>query len=191
MSGSASTRILSGKPPRAMWSAPMLLGLYRIRPSHRFHPDHLVNAGELLWRHLDGFLIVPGTLRRLPRLVALRRGLGDSAMKLPDSANSPTEAAFFLAGAEHWLRPADQLDYMIRRRVIPTAFEFRLSFPPTPLRIPRENNGLLREVLAAIGRRLRAEYDVAQPMPARLVELLQQLERPSESERIAGHSSAL
>src|SRR5262245_46279589 len=31
MSGSASTRILSGKPPRAMWSAAMLLGLYRIR----------------------------------------------------------------------------------------------------------------------------------------------------------------
>src|SRR6266700_1448582 len=29
---SASTRILSGKPPRAMWSAAVLLGLYRIRP---------------------------------------------------------------------------------------------------------------------------------------------------------------
>src|SRR5436189_2542542 len=30
---SASTRILSGKPPRAMWSAAVLLGLYRIRGS--------------------------------------------------------------------------------------------------------------------------------------------------------------
>src|SRR5438034_39460 len=30
---SASTRILSGKPPRAMWSAAVLLGLYRIRSS--------------------------------------------------------------------------------------------------------------------------------------------------------------
>ena len=30
-SGSASTRILPGKPPRAMWSAGMLLGLYCIR----------------------------------------------------------------------------------------------------------------------------------------------------------------
>src|SRR5262249_32278464 len=30
---SASTRILSGKPPRAMWSAAVLLGLYRIRAS--------------------------------------------------------------------------------------------------------------------------------------------------------------
>src|SRR5262249_42806874 len=33
MSGSTSTRILSGKPPRAMWSAAVLLGLYRIRSS--------------------------------------------------------------------------------------------------------------------------------------------------------------
>ena len=30
---SASTRILSGKPPRAMWRAAVLLGLYRIRAS--------------------------------------------------------------------------------------------------------------------------------------------------------------
>jgi hypothetical protein len=30
---SASTRIFSGKPPRAMWSAAMLLGLYRMRSS--------------------------------------------------------------------------------------------------------------------------------------------------------------
>jgi hypothetical protein len=30
---SASTRILSGKPPRAIWSAAVLLGLYRIRAS--------------------------------------------------------------------------------------------------------------------------------------------------------------
>src|SRR5262249_10848640 len=33
MPGSTSTRILSGKPPRAMWSAAGLLGLYRIRSS--------------------------------------------------------------------------------------------------------------------------------------------------------------
>jgi hypothetical protein len=30
ISGSTSTLILPGKPPRAMWSAAMLLGLYRI-----------------------------------------------------------------------------------------------------------------------------------------------------------------
>src|SRR5262245_51885292 len=30
MLGSTSTRILSGKPPRATWSAAMLLGLYRM-----------------------------------------------------------------------------------------------------------------------------------------------------------------
>src|SRR5262249_40954918 len=34
MPGSVSTRILSGKPPRATWSAPMLLGLYRTMASH-------------------------------------------------------------------------------------------------------------------------------------------------------------
>jgi hypothetical protein len=33
---STSTRILSGKPPRAMWSAAVLLGLYRIRVFARY-----------------------------------------------------------------------------------------------------------------------------------------------------------
>src|SRR5262249_42373535 len=61
MSRSASTRILSGKPPRAMWSAATLLGLYRIRvlpdgpiplwyclkqSTTSFSLDHLVGAGE-------------------------------------------------------------------------------------------------------------------------------------------------
>jgi hypothetical protein len=32
---STSTRILSGKPPRAMWSAAMPLGLYRMTPPAR------------------------------------------------------------------------------------------------------------------------------------------------------------
>jgi hypothetical protein len=40
LSGSASTRILSGKPPRAMWSAGMFLGLYCIgAPSLFVMPD--------------------------------------------------------------------------------------------------------------------------------------------------------
>src|SRR5262249_17440213 len=34
MPGSACTRILSGKPPRAIWSAATLLGLYFIRLPH-------------------------------------------------------------------------------------------------------------------------------------------------------------
>ena len=36
MPASASTRILPGKPPRAMWSAGMFLGLYRIRVTSLF-----------------------------------------------------------------------------------------------------------------------------------------------------------
>ena len=39
MSGSASTRILAGKPPRAMCSAGMLLGLYRIWAPSPFVQD--------------------------------------------------------------------------------------------------------------------------------------------------------
>jgi hypothetical protein len=39
------------------------------------------------------------------------------------------------------------------------------------------SNGLLSEVQAAIGRYLRADYDLAQPIPDRLVDLLRQLEQ--------------
>ena len=42
-------------------------------------------------------------------------------------------------------------------------------------------NGLFNEVLAAIGRSLRAEYDLTEPIPARLADLLRQL-GPDESE---------
>ncbi len=81
--------------------------------------------------------------------------------------------------AERGLHPADQLDYLIRRCVIPVPFETR----PLPRRHSREvrrstgNSGLLREVQAAIGKYLRAEYDLAQPIPTRLVDLLRQLEQ--------------
>src|SRR5262245_29719517 len=68
MSRSTSTRILSGKPPRAMWSAATLLGLYRMRvlpdgpiplwyclkqSTTSFSFDHLVGVGEQLRRHLE------------------------------------------------------------------------------------------------------------------------------------------
>ena len=39
----------------------------------------------------------------------------------------------------------------------------------------------INEVLAAIGRSLRAEYDLTEPIPARLADLLRQL-GPDESE---------
>ena len=100
-----------------------------------------------------------------------------------------------LALAERGLQPADQLDYLIRRWVIPVYFEASRSVASTPLfrwSLPRKHsasrstphreastwsNGLLSEVQAAIGRYLRAEYDLAQPIPARLVDLLRQLEQ--------------
>ncbi|SRR5712691_10922673 len=86
--------------------------------------------------------------------------------------------------AERGLHPADQLDYLIRRCVIPIPFETR-SLPRSHSREVRRstqhrdasigNSGLLHEVQAAIGVYLRAEYDLAQPIPARLVDLLRQL----------------
>ena len=62
MSVSSSTRILSGKPPRAMWSAAMLLGLYRMSaPSYQ-----QLNAGNSLQHlHLVGERLAK-RLRRIP-----------------------------------------------------------------------------------------------------------------------------
>ena len=45
---------------------------------------------------------------------------------------------------------------------------------------------LLTEIQAAIGRCLRAEYDTAQSIPARLADLLRQLEQEDgQSEQVA------
>ena len=72
-----------------------------------------------------------------------------------------------LERVERGLRAADQLDYMIRRTVIPSARE--------PLRgvnrwvraerLDGERRARSREVQEAIGRCLRAQYDLAQPTP--------------------------
>ena len=107
-------------------------------------------------------------------------------------ANMSADEAHLLDGAELWLRPADQLDYAIRRCVFPVS-----SFLETPSRsaiglTPHgeasvRSNVRLSEFQAAVGRYLRAQYDdLAQPIPARLVELLRQLEqRNSGSEGAA------
>jgi hypothetical protein len=41
------------------------------------------------------------------------------------------------------------------------------------------SNGLFNEVQAAIGRYLREEYDLIEPIPARLADLLRQLDQLS------------
>lgn len=82
------------------------------------------------------------------------------------------EKAYLLALVERWLRPADQLDHLIRQWVIPVPVS-RSGAPPSvsrrflPLKHPRrvaasdkdasiQGNAPLSEVQAAIGRHLRA-----------------------------------
>jgi len=102
-------------------------------------------------------------------------------MEPADRANLPAKAASLLALTDRVLRPADQLDYLIRRNLIPTPHEFRRSFTPAQLR---------REVQAAIGQKLRVGYDLGQRLPVRLVDLLRQLEGPSGPEAIAQQGSS-
>ena len=103
----------------------------------------------------------------------------NQAIKQAHAANVP--AGRFLTWPERCLRPADRLDHAIRRWVI--------QVPPVvnqPVAATRgatqsasrsRSKALLTEIQAAVGRCLRAEYDTAQPMPARLVDLLRQLEQ--------------
>jgi hypothetical protein len=96
-----------------------------------------------------------------------------------------------LAYPERWLRPADRLDLAIRRWATPMPPKVNQSVAAT-----RAVSGStarrdvstrdFAEVQAAIGRYLRAEYDLAQPIPARLVDLVRQLEqRNRQSEHVA------
>jgi hypothetical protein len=101
-------------------------------------------------------------------------------------------AARVLAYPEPWFRPADRLDLAIRRWIIPPEVHQLVaatrrgesrSMPPRDLSMRN-----FTEIHAAIGRYLRAQYDdlAQQPIPARLVDLLQQLEqRDGHSEQIA------
>jgi hypothetical protein len=52
-------------------------------------------------------------------------------VKLARRRNMAAKARL-LALPERWLRPADQLDRMIRRRVIPVLFGANLSIAPNP-----------------------------------------------------------
>ena len=98
-------------------------------------------------------------------------------------ANISADEAHSLDRAERWLRPADQLDYTIRRWVIPVLSSLEAPAPgviePTShSEASKRSNVRLSEFQAAIGRDLRAQYDdLAQPIPVRLVTLLGQLEQ--------------
>ena len=87
-----------------------------------------------------------------------------------------------LAVAERWLRRADQLDYVVRRRLIPIPFgEGTRSMPHKEASIRR--SGLSSDIQDAIGQRLRAEYAIERSMPARITNLLREFEQQS-SQRI-------
>jgi hypothetical protein len=104
-----------------------------------------------------------------------------------------TPAAPLIAAAERCFHLADQVDYSIRRLVIPAhdevdrpaAARLRSSVAPSASRAaPRANvgwrrEGALSEMQAAIARALGAEYDLAEPLPDRLADLLRQLQQRS------------
>jgi hypothetical protein len=78
-----------------------------------------------------------------------------------------------LAVAERWLRPADQLDYVIRRWLLPVPFGIRSMHKEASMR----SSAALSPVQTAIGRNLRAEYALERSMPARLANLLKEFEQ--------------
>jgi hypothetical protein len=81
-----------------------------------------------------------------------------------------------LALAERWLRRADQLDYVVRRRLIPIPFgEGARSMPHKEASIRRI--GLSSDIQDAIGQRLRAEYALERSMPGQLANLLREFEQ--------------
>jgi hypothetical protein len=84
--------------------------------------------------------------------------------------------AGLLALAERWLRRADQLDYVVRRRLIPIPFgEGARSMPHKEASIRRI--GLSSDIQDAIGQRLRAEYALERSMPGQLANLLREFEQ--------------
>jgi hypothetical protein len=120
-----------------------------------------------------------GPLRALPSRVREARSLHvERYLPARESRAGLARATPFGALAAPWLRSVDQLDYMIRRGVVPVRFEAGRSVASAPLlrrsfllKHPRgisrsrphkeasmRSNGPLSEIQAAIGRCLRAEY---------------------------------
>jgi hypothetical protein len=111
-----------------------------------------------------------------------RKGAGAKpAHRISVSSSKPR----LFALGELLLRPADKLDRMVRRWVIPhhplaSGSVIRASVVARP-DAGRTATSVAKkfmpgEGVMAIGRYLRAEYDLQQPIPARLVELLSQLD---------------
>jgi hypothetical protein len=121
---------------------------------------------------------------------ARKTGVGEARQDRPPARE---KHAFDLG--ERWLGPANKLDYLIRRRVIPDhpgdsdrafarAPPFRCSSPAPSWEFARmtrhspakRGNSALHELQAAIGRCLSAEYDfvISEPIPDRLMTLLRQ-----------------
>jgi hypothetical protein len=104
-----------------------------------------------------------------------------SVAKAGRQPNVPSAGARLLALAERWLRPADQLDYLIRRLVVPVRMEVGRSASRRP---SSHSDGLLSAIPAAIGHYLREEYDLAQPIPSRIVDLVRQLDEQQSGQRV-------
>jgi hypothetical protein len=101
------------------------------------------------------------------------------------------QTARVLAVAEWWLRPADQLDYVVRRWLVPIPFGegTRSMHKEASMR----SSVALSPVQAAIGQRLRAQYAIERSVPGRLANLLKEFEqRNNEPEAFAraGYASA-
>ena len=86
------------------------------------------------------------------------------------------DKAYLLALAERWLRRADQLDYVVRRRLMPVPFEKATRSMPLK-EAPIRRSGLSSDIQDAIGQRLRAQYALERSMPARLANLLREFEQ--------------
>ena len=98
-------------------------------------------------------------------------------MRSQGNRNGRHEDSFgpLLAAVEWSLHLADEVDYSVRRRLIPITLERRTSSPARKEvhQLPRWVPSHARD---AIGRGLRAEYPVEQIMPALLANLLSRLE---------------
>lgn len=104
---------------------------------------------------------------------------------LPRGANAGNKSRLLDLACD-CLRPADRLDYTIRKWVIPPALRVEESISPAELSVADgrrhmeasvPSSGLLSEAQTAIGKYLRAEYDLAQSIPSKLLDLVRQVEQ--------------